>query len=115
MKVKTCVQLSNFLDETMPDLQSLLNSHSTNPENNLLYNFIYKFESYDKIKTMFEKRFIASYIKLTEKLNCKSVQVKAMKIYETVRNRNLKYLLSKSNGILQIQYTFLIPISFEVD
>lgn len=86
MRVKARVQLSNLLDELMPGIQNILNSRTADPEDNFLYHFIEKYESYEKIRSMSEKRFINSYVKFSNKTHARNPESKALKIYETAQN-----------------------------
>ncbi len=81
-KIKNRVYLGNLLDETMPGIENILMSKNINPENNMLYKFIEKYQNFDTIKSMGQKRFLNSYAKLAEKLGCRSYQRKALQIYE---------------------------------
>jgi transposase len=72
MRVKARVQLANLLDEIMPGIQTILNSRTANPEDNFLYKFIEKYESYDKIQSMTEKRFLSSCIKFSYKSHARN-------------------------------------------
>lgn len=85
-KVKNRVYLGNLLDETMPGIENILMAKTTKPENNMLYNFINKYQSFDTIKKMGEKKFLNSYTKLAEKNGCRNYQMKALKIYELATN-----------------------------
>jgi len=82
MKVKAKVQLSNLLDEIMPGIHLLLHSKASIIDNNILYNFIEKYECFENIKLMSEEDFILSYIELSKQSNCRNSQVKALKIYQ---------------------------------
>ena len=87
MKVKSRVQLGNLLDETMPSIQTLFASNNaSNPSKNIFLDFVEKYECFDNIKKMGEKRFITSYMKFAEKKHCRNVQTKALAIYEIAQN-----------------------------
>ena len=87
MKVKSRVQLSNLLDETMPGIASFFASNNaSNPSNNIFLDFVEKYECFDNIKKMGEKRFINSYMKFAEKRRCRNIQAKALAIYELAYN-----------------------------
>lgn len=62
MKVKARVQLSNLLDEIMPGIQNIIPISSRYLENTLFFDFVEKYQSYEKISQMGEKRFVNSYI-----------------------------------------------------
>lgn len=111
MKVKARVQLSNLLDEIMPGIQSILTSNTYDPDDNLLYRFIEKYESFDTIKAMTEKRFISSYVKFAYKSGARNPQMKALKIYETAtksittRGVNTSTLVAVKNALLLLKQT----------
>lgn len=86
MKVKARVQLANLLDEIMPGIQNILTSKTSDPEDNFLYKFVEKYENFDTIKEMSEKRFVTSYTKFAYKSSARNPQIKALKIYETASN-----------------------------
>ena len=86
MKVKARVQMANLLDETMPGIQKLLSSNSTTAENSLFFDFIEKYENFDTIQKMGEKRFVNSYMKFAEKKHSPNAQTKALAIYEVAKN-----------------------------
>ena len=86
MKVKARVQMANLLDETMPGIQKLLSSNSTTAENSLFFDFIEKYENFDTIQKMGEKRFVNSYMKFAEKKHSRNAQTKALAIYEVAKN-----------------------------
>lgn len=85
-KVKCNVYLLNLLDEVMPGIDKILMSKSQNPENNILYCFIEKYKNFENIKTMGQKRFLNSYIKLAEKVGSRTYQAKGLQIYELAKN-----------------------------
>ena len=87
MKIKSRVQLSNLLDEVMPGIQSLFASNNaSNPSKNIFLDFIEKYESFETINKMGEKRFVNSYMKFAEKKHSRNVQAKALSIYELSQN-----------------------------
>lgn len=87
MKTKSRVQLNNLLDEIMPGIQSLFASNTAkNPSNNLFLDFIEKYECFETIKRMGEKRFVTSYLKFATKYNSRNSQMKALAIYELADN-----------------------------
>ena len=51
----------------LPGIQNILTSTTADPEDNFLYRFIEKYESFDTIKSLSEKRFISSHIKFAYK------------------------------------------------
>ena len=87
MKVKARVQLGNLLDEMMPGIQTLFASNNaSNPSQNIYLDFVEKYECFDTIKKMGEKRFINSYMKFAEKKGSRNIQAKALAIYELAQN-----------------------------
>lgn len=87
IKTKSRVQLINFLDETMPGINSLFASNNAaNPYQNIFLGFVEKYESFDSIKKMGKKRFITSYLKFAQKYHSRNAQFKAHAIYELVEN-----------------------------
>jgi transposase len=86
-KTKSRVQLNNLLDEIMPGIQALFASnYASNPAQNLFLDFIEKYESFEAIKKLGEKRFITGYMKFSEKHRARNAQYKALAIYELVQN-----------------------------
>lgn len=81
-KVKSKVYLSNLLDEAMPGIQNIIRHNTGNPERNMLYKVIDKYQNFDTIKAMGKKRFLNSYAKLAEKCGCRDYQRKALTLYE---------------------------------
>lgn len=87
MKTKARVQLGNLLDEIMPGIQALFASNNAaNPTQNIFLDFVEKYECFDTIKKMGEKRFICSYLKFAEKHHARNNHFKALAIYELVQN-----------------------------
>jgi transposase len=111
MKIKARVQLSNLLDEIMPGIQNILTSNTADPEDNFLYRFIEKYESFDTIKSLSEKRFISSYIKFAYKSGARNPHSKALKIYElalnsiTTRKVNTSTLIAIKNCLQLLKQT----------
>ncbi|MFV0517231.1 MAG: IS110 family transposase [Aminipila sp.] len=85
MKIKSRVQLTNLLDEVMPGIKSLL-SPNPNLSQSFFYDFVEKYENFENIKKMGERRFINSYTKFAAKKRCRNVQTKALAIYELAKN-----------------------------
>lgn len=100
LKVKAKVQLYNLLDNIMPGIKHIINSTTINPDNNLLYKFIKKYETYDKIKAMTEGRFINSYVKLAQKCCAVAPEAKALKIYELAKRSITTQPLDTSTRII---------------
>ena len=85
-KVKNKIYLGNILDETMPGIESILNTNNQKPDKNLLFLFIKRYKNFDKIKKMGKQRFLSSYEKLAQKANSRDYQAKALRIYELAAN-----------------------------
>lgn len=86
MKVKARVQTANLLDEIMPGIQDIIPISSRYLENTLFFDFIEKYQNYENILRMGEKRFTNSYITFAQKHQCRSSHKKALAIYETAAN-----------------------------
>lgn len=87
LKTKSRVQLNNLLDEIMPGIQKLFASNNApNSTQNIFLDFIEKYESFDRIRNMGEKRFLNSYTKFAFKRRARNVQYKALAIYELAIN-----------------------------
>ncbi len=87
LKTKARIQLNNLLDEIMPGIQKLFSSNNAvSPTQNLFLDFLEKYESFDKIRKMGEKRFISSFSKFTVKRRTRNAQYKALAIYELASN-----------------------------
>lgn len=82
MKVKARVQLANLLDEIMPGIQNIIPISSRYLENTLFFDFVEKYQSYERIAQMGEKRFVNSYIAFAQKHRCRGSQKKALAIYQ---------------------------------
>lgn len=86
MKVKARIQTSNLLDEIMPGIQNIIPISSRYLDNTLFFDFIEKYQNYEKIVQMGEKRFTNSYIAFAEKHRCRSSRKKALAIFEAASN-----------------------------
>lgn len=86
MKVKARVQTANLLDEIMPGLQNIIPISSKYLENTFFFDFVEKYQNYEKISQMGEKRFLNSYAIFAQKHRCRSSQKKALAIYEAASN-----------------------------
>lgn len=85
-KVKNRVYLSNILDETMPGIETILNTNNQIPEKNLLFLFIKRYKNFDRIKKMGKSRFLSSYARLAQKACSRDYQTRALRIYELAIN-----------------------------
>jgi transposase len=108
MKVKARVQTANLLDEIMPGIQNIIPISSKYLENTLFYDFIEKYQNYEKIVHMGEKRFINSYISFAQKHRCRSSHKKALAIYETASNSIITRSLDVSTSLALSQCLSLL-------
>lgn len=109
MKVKVRVQLSDLLDEIMPGIQNIIPISSKYLENTLFFDFVEKYQSYEKIAQMGEKRFVNSYIAFAQKHRCRGSQKKALAIYQAAsdgivtRNPDTTTSLALSQCLLMLK------------
>lgn len=85
IRVNAKVQLNNLLDEIMPGIQTILRT-VTGKSNKILYDFVEKYEHFDKIKVKSEKRFIQEYTNWSKKKGYRNGAIKSLKIYELAQN-----------------------------
>jgi transposase len=85
IRVNAKVQLNNLLDEIMPGIQTILRTTTGKP-NKILYDFVEKYEHFDKIRVKSEKRFIEEYSNWSKKKGYRNGTMKALKIYELAQN-----------------------------
>jgi transposase len=85
IRVKAKIQLNNLLDEIMPGIQILLRTTTAKP-NKILYDFIEKYEHFDKIRAKSERKFIEEYTNWTKKKGYRNGTIKALKIYELAQD-----------------------------
>jgi transposase len=96
LKTKARIQLNNLLDEIMPSIPKLFASNNAiSPTQNLFLDFIEKYESFDKIRNIGEKRFINSFTKFAVKRSARNTQYKALAIYELASDS----ITTRDNGI----------------
>lgn len=81
MKVKAKVQLSNLLDLSMPGIKSVLKSNAVDTTRNVLYDFIEKYQHFDKIKQIKKQDFITEYCKWAKEKGYRNGVDKAERIY----------------------------------
>jgi transposase len=104
---KTKVQLINLLDETMPEITSLLKLTSRHPERCALLLFIKRYGSYDFIIKMGKRSFLATYATLMKKTKDRYAPKKGLSIFElahdsiTTRGDNI-YTLSAQNQLVDL-------------
>lgn len=109
LKVKTRVQLANLLDEIMPGIQNIIPISSRYLENTLFFDFVEKYQSYERIAQMGEKRFVNSYIAFAQKHRCRGSQKKALAIYQAAsdgiitRSPNVTTSLALSQCLLMLK------------
>lgn len=85
IRVKAKIQLNNLLDEIMPEIQTIIRTTTRNP-NKILYDFVEKYEHFDKIRVKSEKKFIQEYTNWSKKKGYRNGAIKALKIYELAQN-----------------------------
>lgn len=85
IRVNAKVQLSNLLDEIMPGIQTIIRT-TTGNSSKILYDFVDKYEHFDKIRVKSEKRFIQEYTNWSKKKGYRNGAIKALKIYELSQN-----------------------------
>ena len=81
--IKAKVNLSNLLDQTMPEIQSVLNN---SPSNNKLTEFVKRYWHYSHILNMGKSRFITDYCKWAKKQGYRSNERKAEVIFALSQN-----------------------------
>ncbi|MBY7024820.1 IS110 family transposase [Clostridium botulinum] len=85
IRVKVKIQLNNLLDEIMPGINMIL-TRTTNNSSKILYDFVEKFEHFEKIRCKSEQRFIKEYSAWSKKKGYRNGAIKALKIYELAQN-----------------------------
>ena len=80
------VQLLALLDQTMPDITSLLPLKSRDPDNCVLLRFIKRFKSFEMIRKMGKTRFLESFQLLVRKTKDRCAGTKGLRIYELALN-----------------------------
>lgn len=81
--VKTRVNLSNLLDQVMPEIQTLLQDQ---PNNHKLTEFVDKYIHFQNILDMGEKKFAADYCKWAKKKGYRYNERKAAEIFALAQN-----------------------------
>lgn len=111
MKVKARVQLFNLLDEIMPGIQNIIPISFRYLENTLFFDFIEKYQNYERIAQMGEKRFVNRYIAFAQKHQCRSSQKKALAVYQAAsygivtRTPDITTSLTLSQYLLMLKQT----------
>lgn len=85
IRVKVKIQLNNLLDEIMPGINIIL-TRTTNNSSKILYDFVEKFEHFEKIRCKSEQRFIKEYSAWSKKKGYRNGAIKALKIYELAQS-----------------------------
>jgi len=83
MLVKAKVNLSNLLDQTMPNIKDLMND---SPGNHKLTDFVKRYYHYGHILEMGEKRFISDYCKWAKKQGYRVYERLASEILAVAQN-----------------------------
>lgn len=86
LRIKQKVMLSNYLEQTMPGLDTILVSNSVDFTRDKAIDFACKYQHYDKIVKMGEKRFISSYMKWTKKEGYQFNEQKAQQLFQHAQN-----------------------------
>lgn len=86
LRIKQKIMLSNLLDETMPDIDKILRSTSSNFEKDKLTAFAQKYWHYDNILKFSQTKFTESYEKWAKKEGYHFKEEKAHEIYLLARN-----------------------------
>ena len=81
--IKAKVNLSNLLDQVMPDIQNLLTDNMCNHK---LTDFIVRYWHYENIIAIGEKRFIADYCKWAKKQGHRVYEHLAKNIFAVAQN-----------------------------
>ena len=83
MLVKSKVNLSNLIDQTMPGINNLLSDSTSNHK---LTDFVKRYYHYEHILKMGEKRFTSDYIKWAKKQGYREHERSANAIFAIVQN-----------------------------
>lgn len=83
MLVKAKVNLSNLLDQTMPNIKDLMND---SPSNHKLTDFVKRYYHYGHILEMGEKRFMSDYCKWAKKQGYRMYERLAKEILAVAQN-----------------------------
>lgn len=81
MRTKAKVQLSNLIDEVMPNIGSVFRARQSG-HCDVLYDFIGKFENFENIKSVSEKKFTERFMKWAKSKGYRNAIMKAQTIYE---------------------------------
>jgi Transposase and inactivated derivatives len=104
--VKAKVNLSNLLDQVMPNIQTLLSDSASNHK---LTDFVVRYRHFEHILTMGKSRFVSDYCKWAKKQRYRSNERKADDIFALSQNSipvlpntlSTKIIVSETVRILQ--------------
>lgn len=83
---KEKINLCHLLEESMPGLYDMLSTSVRNPSKNLLYSFVKRFKSFNRIKRMGKERFLNSYFKMAAEIGSRRRKNYALDIYEMAKD-----------------------------
>lgn len=98
MRVKSKLSLLNLLEQTMPQITTLLENDSQNINRDKLNAFALKYWHYDNITSFTKKQFVHNYKTWAKKEGYQASQPKAEKIYELASN-SIPTLSSKDPSV----------------
>ena len=81
MRVDSLNNLTDLLDQTMPNIKTLLSNANASKTKSKLCDFVSEFWHYDCIATMTEKRFCTAFDRWAKKKGYRSDEAKALAIY----------------------------------
>jgi transposase len=85
MRIKAKVQLNHLLDEIMPGIKTVFTGNPSNP-NQILYDFIEKFEHFELIRKKSEAAFLKQFSLWAEKRGYYRGTLKAYAIYKMAQD-----------------------------
>lgn len=97
MFVKARVNLSNLLDQVMPEIQTLLQDQ---PNNHKLTEFVDKYIHFQNILDMGEKKFAADYCKWANKKDTALTSVRLQKSSPLLKTVSLHFLTPNRSKLL---------------
>lgn len=109
MRVDTLNNLTDLLDQTMPNIKTLLPNANANKTKSKLCDFVQDFWHYDCITCMSEKKFCAAFQRWAKKKGYRSDEAKAIAIYALAKSGiptmpsdcpSTKMLMSESAQVL---------------
>jgi len=98
MRVKSKLSLLNLLEQTMPQITTLLQNDSQNIHRDKLNSFALKYWHYDNITSFTKQQFVHNYKQWAKKEEYQASQSKAEKIYE-LASKSIPTLSSKDPSV----------------